>query len=1058
LVEGVLSWARLEDAVQPADVAIIGLACRFPGAADPEGFWRVIRDGLEVTRAPGEDAGVETRATRQREGLLDNVAEFDADFFNVSPHEARAMDPRQRLALELTWELLEDAFVVPETLRGKQVAVYLGAMTDDYAVLTLRDAADDIDHHSYTGLSRAMIANKISYAFGLHGSSMVVDSGQSSSLAAVHLACESLRSGESALAIAGGVHLNLATETASLEREFGALSTSGHTYAFDARADGYVRSQGGGLVLLKPLRAALDDGDRIRAVIRGSAIGNAGHSSAGQTVPSVSGQADVIRRALSNAGLDGGHIDYVEAHGTGTEIGDPVEARALGEVFAQRQHRPLSVGSVKTNIGHAGGAAGIAGLLKTILAIENSMMPPSLNYAGPSPGIDLDGLGLRVNTTLTPWSAGDGPRRAGVSSFGMGGTNAHVIVEQAPAQLDSVAADRADAPLAWVVSGRSEQALTSQAARLLAHVTGDPGLGAAEVGWSLATTRSVFEHRAVLVGADREALLAELAGLAAGNPGAGAVLGRAATTGKTVFVFPGQGGQWPGMGAALYGRFPVFARAFDEAATMLDGHLRLPLRDVIRGDYAELADSIEFAQPRLFAIEVAMAALLQHWGVVPDTVLGHSVGEITAAYVAGVISLGDAARIVAGRCRLMAGLPAGGVMVAVAAGESEVVPLLTEGVEIAAINSPNAVVISGAAAPVGAVADLFAQQGKRVHQLAVSLAAHSALIDPMLDQFAQLVADVKPGEPRIGLVSTVSGQLAGPGYGTARYWVEHARQPVRFADGVRTAEALGAGVFVEVGPGGGLSTAVEQSLTTQRPVAVGTMTKDQPEADAPLAAAARLFTTGVGVKWDAVLAGSRGRRVALPTYGFVRRRFWIGAADQPLLVASQPPDWADRVKQLEPDEQHRQLVEFVCGHAAIVLGHPSGQDVDAERAFEDLGFGSLAGVELRNRLKADTGLALSRTLIYDYPTPATLADHLLQQLLYDRNAETDEERIWSSLKRIPLQELRRTGLLDQLLLLAGDPETSLPDAIISDDVIDSLSPEALIAMALNPVNLENDVE
>ena len=1040
--------------MQAADVAIIGLACRFPGATDPAGFWRVIRDGLETTRVPGEDAQPEPRASRQREGLLDNVAEFDADFFNVSPHEARAMDPRQRLALELTWELLEDAFVVPETLRGKQVAVYLGAMTDDYATLTLRDATDNIDHHSFTGISRAMIANKISYAFGLNGSSMIVDSGQSSSLAAVHLACESLRSGESTLAIAGGVHLNLAAETASLEREFGALSTSGHTYAFDARADGYVRSEGGGLVLLKPLQAALDDGDRIRAVIRGSAIGNAGHSTAGQTVPSVAGQANVIRRALSRAGLDGSQIHYVEAHGTGTQIGDPVEAHALGEVFTGRRHRPLSVGSVKTNIGHAGGAAGIAGLLKTVLALENATIPPSLNFAVASPDIDLDGLGLRVNTTLAAWR--DEPRRAGVSSFGMGGTNAHVIVEQAPAQLDSVAAEHGGAPLAWVVSGRSEQALTNQAARLLAHVSAEPGLSAQDVGWSLATTRSTFEHRAVLTGADREVLLAELAGLAAGQPGAGAVLGRAASAGKTVFVFPGQGAQWPGMGAALYGRFPIFAQAFDEAADLLEGESRLPLRDVLWGDDTGKVSNTEFAQPTIFAVEVALAALLKDWGVLPDVVLGHSVGEISAAHVAGVLSLRDAAHIVAGRGRLMAGLPAGGAMVAVAAGESEVAPLLTEGVEIAAINGPNAVVISGAEAPVGAVADLLAQRGKRVHRLAVSHAFHSVLMEPMLEQFAQLVAEIKPGQPRIGLVSNISGQFAGPEYGTARYWAEHVRQPVRFADGVQAAESLGAGVFVEVGPGGGLATAVEQSLTTQRPASVVTMTKDQPEADALLAAAGRLFATGVGVKWDAVLAGSRGRRVSLPTYGFVRRRFWVGATDQPALIASQPADWADRVKQLAPDEQHRRLVELVCGHVAVVLGHESGHDVDAGRAFEDLGFDSLAGVELRNRLKADTGLALSRTLIFDYPTPAALADHLLQQLLYDASAESDDEKIWASLKKIPLHELRRTGLLDQLLLLAGDSDQSLPDSI-SDDVIDSLSPEALIAMALNPVNPENGV-
>jgi acyl transferase domain-containing protein len=571
------------------------------------------------------------------------------------------------------------------------------------------------------------------------------------------------------------------------------------------------------------------------------------------------------------------------------------------------------------------------------------------------------------------------------------------------------------------------------------------------------TTRSTFEHRAVLTGTDREALLTELAGLAAGQPGVGAVLGRAPSAGKTVFVFPGQGAQWPGMGAALHGRFPVFAQAFDEAAATLEGDLRLPLRDVLWGDDTGQVGNTEFAQPAIFAVEVALAALLQSWGVVPDVVLGHSVGEISAAYVAGVLSLRDAAHIVAGRGRLMAGLPAGGVMVAVAAGESEVAPLLTEGVEIAAINGPNAVVISGAEAPVGVVADQLAQLGRRVHRLAVSHAFHSVLMEPMLEQFAQLVAEIKPGQPRIDLVSNISGQLAGPEYGTARYWAEHVRQPVRFADGVHAAESLGAGVFVEVGPGGGLSTAVEQSLTTQRPVSVVTMTKDQPEADALVAAAGRLFVSGVGVKWDAVLAGSRGRRVSLPTYGFVRRRFWVGAADPLPLVATQPADWAGRMKQLAPDERHRRLVELVCGQVAIVLGHASGHDVDAGRAFEDLGFDSLTGVELRNRLKADTGLALSRTLIFDYPTPAALADHLLEQLLYGSGAESDDEKIWSSLKKIPLHELRRTGLLDQLLLLAGDPEKSLPDSVISDDVIDSLSPEALIAMALNPVNKDSDV-
>ncbi|OJZ67894.1 polyketide synthase [Mycobacterium paraffinicum] len=1008
-----------------ADVAVIGLACRFPGAANPREFWDLIRDGREATRLPGD------------------VAEFDADFFNLSPREACAMDPRQRLALELTWEAFEDAFVVPETVRGADISVYVGAMADDYAALTLRDIADNLDHHSFAGISRGMIANRVSYAFGLHGPSMTVDSGQSSSLLAVHLACESLRAGESTLAIAGGVHLNLADETAMLEREFGALSASGHTYAFDRRADGYVRGEGGGLVLLKPLPAALRDGDRVHAVIRGSAVGNAGHSAAGQTVPSVPGEADVIRRALAAAAVGSGDIDYIEAHGTGTKVGDAVEAQALVEVFGGRE---LTVGSVKTNIGHAGAAAGIAGLLKAVLAVEHSVLPPSLNYSA-NPELQQ----LRVNTAALPWPAAGRPRRAGVSSFGMGGTNGHVVVEQAPPQPDTPA-DPHQPPLAWVLSARSEPALANQARRLSAWVAG-PGRGAADVAWSLATTRSVFEHRAVLVGGDLGALMRGASALAAGEPAPGVVAGRAGSAAKTAFVFPGQGSQWPGMGRELHLRFPAFAHAFDEAAVALDPHLRSPLREVMWGTDAEALQGTEFAQPALFALEVALAALWRSWGVTPDVVLGHSVGEIAAAHVAGVLSLGDAARIVAARGRLMAALPGDGVMVAVSAGEAEVTPMLGDGVGIAAVNGPNAVVLSGERTTVAAVAERLADGGRRTHRLAVSHAFHSVLMEPMLDEFARRVADVEPQQARICLISNVSGEPADLGYGSARYWVEHVRRPVRFLDGVRTAEGLGVTAFAEVGPGGGLSAAVDQSLTTERPVSVVTLPKDGPEVESLLTAAGRLFTAGVSVGWPAVLAGSGGRRVELPTYAFARQRFWLGGAQDALPAnASRSPDLAEQLHALTLEEQRRRLVALVCEHAAAVAGHPDGRAIDPDRAFADLGFDSLTGVELRNRLTTATGLALSRTLIFDYPTPAALADHLRQQLFRGEDQESDDEKVWSALRRIPLAELRRTGLLDKLLLLAGGPENVVAEPVT--DPIDELSPDDLIALALKTEDAE----
>jgi acyl transferase domain-containing protein len=1022
--------------MHPTDVAIIGLACRLPGARNPRDFWQLIRDGREEPELPG------------------NGAEFDADFFNLSPREACAMDPRQRLGLELAWELFEDALLIPETLRGQQVAIYLGAMTDDYAVLTLRDGAEHLDHHSFGGVSRGMIANRISYALGLQGISMIVDSGQSSSLVAVHLACESLRAGESPLAIAGGIHLNLADETAMLEQEFGAMSASGRTYAFDGRADGYVRAEGAGMVLLKPLHAALQDGDRIRAVIRGSAVGNAGHSSAGQTVPSVSGEADVIRRALSRAGLGSDDIDYVEAHGTGTEVGDPVEARALGEVFAGRRERPVRVGSVKTNIGHTGSAAGIAGLLKAALAIENDVIPPSLNYDSAASGNDLNSLGLQVNTALSAWPIEDRPRRAGVSSFGMGGTNAHVIIEQAPAQPQQGEPPR-DALVAWVLSARSEQALANQAERLAAHAAAAEDLPITDVAWSLATTRSVFEHRAVLVGGNRQALTTGLARLAAGDPDT--VSGRARATGTTVFVFPGQGSQWLGMGRQLYDRFPVFAQALDEAVDELNHHLRSNLRDVMWGADPELLANTEFAQPALFVIGVALTALLGAWGIQPDLVMGHSVGEITAAHVAGVLTLDDAARLVAARGQLMAGLPAGGVMIAVAAGEDDVTPLLSDGVAIAAVNAANSVVLSGAEAPVAALADRFAQQGARVHRLAVSHAFHSVLVEPMMEEFGRLIADIKTGETRISLVSNVTGQLASAGYGSPQYWVEHVRQPVRFVDGVRLAESLGAGMFVEVGPAAGLSAAVEQSLSAEHAAAVVTLAKDRPEVDAVLTAAGELFCKGAQVLWPSVLGGLDGRRVELPTYGFARQRFWLGAGGDTPKPVSRTADLAQHLQALAPEEQHRRLVDLVCTHAATVLGHASSRDIDAERAFSDSGFESLTGVELRNRLKAATGLALPRTLIFDFPTPSVLAAQLRHQLLHDDREASDEEKIWASVRRIPLRELRRTGLLDKLLALAGESEIPRADSEINSDVIDSLSAEALIAMALES-NKADDAE
>ncbi len=887
--------SELEDKVS-GPVAVVGMACRYPGGVDsPESLWDMVAQGRDAVSDFPADRGWDVAGlfdpdpdaagkmyVRQGSFLAD-AGDFDAGFFGVGPSEALAMDPQQRLMLELSWEALERAGIDPSGLRGSATGVFAGVIHAGYG----GEVEGELEGYGLTGSTLSVASGRVSYVLGLEGPAVSVDTACSSSLVALHLAAQSLRSGECELALVGGVTV-MATPGAFVEfSRQRALAADGRCKVYAGAADGTAWSEGAGVLVVERLADARRLGHPVLALVRGSAVNQDGASN-GLTAPNGPSQQRVIRTALAGAGLTAADVDVVEGHGTGTVLGDPIEAQALLATYGQDRppDRPLWLGSIKSNIGHTSAAAGVAGVIKMVQAIQHGVLPQTLHVDVPTPHVDWSAGAVSLLTESRPWPPAEGPRRAGVSSFGISGTNAHVILEQPPAPApedpENVVARRDNSRTAWVLSARSEQALTNQAKRLLAHLSRDPGLSAADVGWSLVTTRSVFEHRAVVVGADREQLMTELAWLAAGEPGTGAVVGRARSVGKTAFVFPGQGAQRLGMGRQLYDRFPAFAQGFDEAVAALDPHLRLPLRQVIWGSDAALLQSTEFAQPALFAVEAALAALLQHSGVVPDVVTGHSVGEITAAYVAGVLSLADAAKVVAGRGRLMAALPAGGVMVAVAAGEAEVQPLLTEGVSIAAVNGPNAVVISGAETAVTAVVDRLAQQGRRVQPLAVSHAFHSVLMDPMLEQFSQLLAGVAPQEPRMVLVSNLTGQPAGPGYGSPRYWVEHVRQPVRFADGVRAAESLGARLFLEVGPRSGLTAVVEQSLTAEQAMSVVTLAKGRPEAESLLATLGHVFTSGVGVDWPAALGV--GRRVDLPTYGFVWQRYWfptgsVGSAD-----------------------------------------------------------------------------------------------------------------------------------------------------------------------------------
>ena len=1062
----------------------MGLSCRLPGADGPDKFWNLLCEGRSAVRlVPGsrwsqdqfpDGAGpcFSGSLGARYGGFIDGVDLFDAAFFGISPREAMEMDPQQRVALELGWEALEDAGIVPADLQGERAGVFVGAMWDDYATLTFAGGESRVGHHTAAGVHRGMIANRLSYFLRINGPSLTVDAGQSSSLVAVHMASESLRRGEAVLAIVGGVNLNLAPHSALALAQMGSLSPDGRCFTFDARANGFVRGEGGAFVVLRPLSRAIADGDHVYCVIRGTAVNNDG-GGAGLLSPNPVAQQAVLRAACRRAGVDPREVQYVELHGTGTRVGDPVEASALGSVLgAGRQpDRPLLVGSAKTNIGHLEGAAGIVGLVKAALAVRHGMIPPSLNFEQPSPDIDFTGWRLRMADRLQPWPCQDersGTGRgveevlAGVSSFGMGGTNCHVVISGAPRAQDVESggphavrqgdrggnqvfpAGHAVSVVPWVVSGRSGRALQAQAARLAQFLRERPGLGPDEVGHALATSRSALEHRAVVVGADRGELLAGLAALAEGTADARVVTGQARGVGKTAFLFAGQGSQRAGMGQRLHARFPAFAAAWDQVCALADPHLPHPLGEVAfaRPDAVAAAalERTEFAQPALFAFEVALCRLLQSWGVRADAVAGHSVGEIAAAHVAGVLSLEDACRLVTARGRLMQGLPAGGTMAAVRAAEPDVTALLEEHgqwrgrVAVAAVNGPAAVVVAGEEAAVGEVQAVFARRGTETRRLRVSHAFHSPLMDPVLEDLRRVAEGLSYRAPDITAVSTVTGRPAGPQeWARARYWVSQASSTVRFADAVRELSAQGVTRFVEIGPDGVLSALVSEILPEgHETAAVATVRKDRDEAASVVTALARLHVHGASLDWDAVFPAAPGQaaagtqRVELPTYAFQRERYWLRAADGPVDAATQdqaavghPLDWIsspgsspaatgqagaasgwtavdprdggtredahvpgarERLAVLPGPERRRLLTDIVTTQTQIVLGHTNRTAIDARRTFRDMGVDSLVGLELRNRLAAETGLELPMTLIFDHPTIGQIAGMLDTEL------------------------------------------------------------------------------
>ncbi|WP_416972770.1 beta-ketoacyl synthase N-terminal-like domain-containing protein [Streptomyces sp. 4F14] len=960
----------------PEPIAVVGMACRLPGAPDPGSWWTLLREGRDaVTDTPPQQRRTDS-ALQGPGGYLDRVDTFDAGFFHLGPAEATAMDPQQRLLLELGWEALEDAGIRPPTLAGSRTGVFVSALWDDYS----RVPGQNLTRHTMTGVHRSALANRLSHTYDLTGPSLTVDTAQSSSLVAVHLACESLRHGDCTLALAGGANLICSPHTTLLaDARFGGLSAHGRCRPFDADADGFVRGEGGGLVVLKTLTAAQHAGDPVYCLIRGSAVNNDGATD-GLTRPSAQAQRDVIQLACRTAGVQPHEVQYVELHGTGTPVGDPIEAAALGAALGQDEARtmPLAVGSAKTNVGHLEAAAGIVGLLKTALSIHHRELAPSLNYTASA--LPLAELGLTVRTEHGRWPRPEHPPIAGVSSFGMGGTNAHLILDAAPV-APVVDPNAWVEPVTWTVSAHTAPALRAQAGRLRAHLA-EPD--AVEVSRAL-SARTPLAHRAVLLGQDAGELLDALDVLARGGESASVVRGEVDPEGKCAYLFSGQGAQRPGMGRELYAAFPVFADAFDAACAALDVHLDRPLRDIVLGD--DLLDRTCYTQPALFAVETSLYRLAESFGLSADCLLGHSVGEIAAVHVAGALSLDDASALVAARGRLMQGVTAAGAMAAWQASAEEAGELLAgyEGrVAVAAVNGPSAVVVSGDRETVEALTAGWRERGRKVSRLKVSHAFHSPHMDAVLDELRAVAAGLAFRTPVVPVVSGVTGELIGDGLADPEYWARHAREPVRFLDGVRGMCERGVSTFLEVGPDAQLSAMARECFpegVRRRPVVVPVGRRGRGEVATFVAALAEVYVRGGEVEF-AQRRGAQGSRVRveLPTYAFQRERYWpeLGPEEPPQQVQLEAvPSGAVPAEPLvsEPVPQGADVPTLVREHVAAVLG-ATPATVQPTRTFKQLGFDSAAAAELSERLRTATGLHLPATLTFDHPTPDAVADHL----------------------------------------------------------------------------------
>nr|MDQ3935788.1 acyltransferase domain-containing protein [Actinomycetota bacterium] len=963
-------------------IAIVGMSCRYPSAVrSPDELWRMVAGGVDAVGEFPDDRGWDldglhhpdpdhpgTVASRGGAFLRD-IDRFDAGFFGISPREALAMNPQQRIMLELAWEALEDAGIDPSSLRGSDTGVFAGVFHDDYSVGTARTSkSPDLEAYAYMGDASCVLSGRAAFTFGFEGPALSVDTACSSSLVAIHLACHELRKGGCSLALAGGV-TTLATPMflIAISRQR-VVSPDGRCKAFGAGADGVGFSEGAGLLVLERLSDALANGHEVLALVRGSAVNQDGASN-GLTAPNGPSQERVIRQALANAGLSAADIDAVEGHGTGTTLGDPIEAQALLATYGrERSNGPLHLGSIKSNIGHTSAAAGVAGVIKMVEAMRHGLLPPSLHCEEPSPHVDWSAGDVELLREPVEWPAGERPRRAGVSSFGISGTNAHVIVEEAPV-FEEPPVERSELPaLPLLVSAHGEDALRAQAERQRGWLAERPELEPLDVAYSLATARAKLDHRAAVVGGDREGLVAGLDALARGEPADRVAAGQA-RGGDVVFVFPGQGSQWQGMGLELLDSQPAFAESLRACAEALSRYVGWSLEDVLRGaEGAPSLERVDVVQPALFAMMVSLAALWRSYGVEPAHVVGHSQGEVAAAYVAGGLSLDDAARIVALRSQAVRDVMAGhGGMVSVAlapeAAEARIEPF-GERLSLAAVNGPGSVVISGEVEALDELLAACEADGTWARRIPVDYASHSAAVEDLRERLAEDLAGIEPRPGTVPFLSTVSAEPVDTATLDGDYWFRNLRNPVRFHDAVQALIAGGAGAFLEMSPHPGLSVSVTEA--SDRVAVVGSLRRGEGGLDRFLTSLGEAHCHGVPVDWHALFDGTGARRAELPTYAFQRQRFWIessagagdvGAAgldtvDHPLLGAA--VQMADADEWLFTDRWSLATHPWLADHAVFDTVIVPGT------AFAELALraGREAGCELVEELTIQAPLVL----------------------------------------------------------------------------------------------------